>query len=208
MDHQIKKAHADAPIHHLLEKRWSPYVFSDEKISNETLKVLFEAARWAPSSYNDQPWRYIIATKEQPEIYEKIFTCLVEGNQTWAGNAYVLALGVIMKNLSQTGKPNRAALHDLGAASMSLTLEALKQGLFVHQMIGIIPQKVKETFNLPDDAEAYTALAIGHVCDSDEHFDKAADVLKECDHKPRERKPLDEIIFHGSFGEAFKFDLL
>ena len=144
-----KEASPDHPIHELLAKRWSPYAFADRPVSDDDLRSLFEAARWAASSYNEQPWRYIVATKADPEEFERLLSCLVEGNQAWAKAAPVLALGCTSLNFALNGKPNAAAQHDLGLASASLTLEATARGLFVHQMIGILPDRVRELYASP-----------------------------------------------------------
>src|SRR5215467_11266332 len=131
----IKQASPDHPIHELIAKRWSPYAFSDRTVSDDDLKSLFEAARWAASSYNEQPWRYIVATKANAAEFERLLSCLLEGNQAWARAAPVLALGCTSLRFALNGKPNAAAAHDLGLASASLTFEATSRGLFVHQMI-------------------------------------------------------------------------
>src|SRR4030088_1238912 len=116
----IKHAETDHPIHELMAQRWSPYCFSKKLISKEDLRSLFEAARWAASSYNEQPWSYIVARQEQKEEFERLLPCLVEANQRWACNVPVLALGIASLNFSRNNKPNRAAIHDLGAASAFL----------------------------------------------------------------------------------------
>src|SRR3954463_9863012 len=132
-----KQATSDHPVHELIARRWSPYAFADRAVSDAVLRSLFEAARWAASSYNEQPWSYIVATKADPEAFERLLSCLVEGNQAWARAAPVLALGCTSLHFTRNGKPNAAAVHDLGLASASLTLEATVRSLFVHQMIGI-----------------------------------------------------------------------
>src|SRR5688500_16361669 len=135
----LKQAKPEHPIQELLTRRWSPYAFSDRPVSDDDLRSLFEAARWAASSYNEQPWRYIVATKAEPAEFERLVSCLVEGNQGWAKAAPVLAVGCTSLRFAINGKPNAAAVHDLGLASANLTLEATARGLCVHQMIGILP---------------------------------------------------------------------
>ena len=127
----------------VFREAWSPYAFSDRPVSEDDLRSLFEAARWAASSYNEQPWRYIVATRTDTEAFERLVSCLVEGNQPWAKLAPVLALGCTSLNFAANGRPNDAAEHDLGAASACLCLEATARGLFVHQMIGILPDKAR-----------------------------------------------------------------
>jgi len=193
-----KDAHPDHPIHELLAKRWSPYAFSDRPVARETLQSLFEAARWAASSYNEQPWRYIVATKETPEEFERLLSCLVEANQEWAKSAPVLAIGCASLKFARNGKPNAAAIHDLGQASASLTLEATSRGLFVHQMIGILPDRVRELYGVPEDVQPLTGVAIGHLGDSHALSEK----LKTRDLASRQRRPLSEFVFSGRWGEA------
>ncbi len=156
-----KKASTDYPIHELLAERWSPYGFKDRPVSQADLRSLFEAARWAPSSYNEQPWRFLVATQENPAEFARLLSCLVEGNQNWAKAAPVLALGVVSLRFSRTSKDNRAAVHDLGLAAGNLLVEATARGLSVHQMIGILPDKAREVYQIPEHNEAWTAMAIG-----------------------------------------------
>ena len=134
-------ASTDHPVHEFISKRWSPYSFVDRPVETDDLLSLFEAARWAPSSYNEQPWHYIVATKDSPKAFERLLSCLVEGNQIWAKSAPVLALGIAKLNFDYNNKPNRAAIHDLGLAAGNLLFEATARGLYVHQMIGILPER-------------------------------------------------------------------
>ncbi len=191
-----RTAPTEIPIHQTLQERWSPYAFDPQRtVSADDLYALFEAARWMMSSYNAQPWRYIVGTRDRsPELWDKIFHVLVEGNQPWARNAPVLALGIVQHNFEHNGKPNKAAVHDLGAASAGLTFEATSRGLAVHQMIGIDPDQARETFSLRDGLEPFTGLAIGYPGEASVIPDDYA----QRDRKPRERKPLSEIIVAGS----------
>lgn len=191
----VKDARPDHPVHDLIARRWSPYAFADRPVADADLKSLFEAARWAASSYNEQPWRYIVATKADPPAFERLLSCLVEGNQAWAKAAPVLALGCFSLNLAMTGKPNAAAQHDLGLASGNLTFEATARGLCVHQMIGILPDKAREVYRIPDGFRALTGLAIGYAADASTLPEK----LRERDTAPRARKPLAEIVFAGEW---------
>lgn len=188
-------ATADAPVHEFLAKRYSPYVYEDRPVSQEDLTSLFEAARWSASSYNEQPWRYIVATRDNTEEYERLLSCLVEGNQAWARQAPVLALGVVKTTFTHNDKPNRVALHDLGAASASLTFEATSRGLAVHQMGGILPDKAREVYGVPEGYEVVTALAIGYAGTPDDTD------LGRRDRKPRKRRPLAEFVFAGRWDE-------
>jgi nitroreductase len=193
-----KAASPAHPIHELIARRWSPYAFSDRPVSDDDLRSLFEAARWAASSYNEQPWSYIVATKSHPAEFELLLSCLVEGNQLWANAAPVLALGCTSLLFKLNGKPNAAALHDLGLASATLTLEATSRGLFVHQMIGILPEKAREIYHIPEGVQPLTGLAIGYAADADTLPER----LRQRDLAPRSRKLLAEFVFGGAWGRA------
>ncbi len=198
-----KKASTEYPIHELLAERWSPYSFDDRPVAQADLCSLFEAARWAPSSYNEQPWNFLVATKDTPEEYARLLSCLVEGNQAWAKAAPVLALGVVSLRFSRNNKDNRAAVHDLGLAAGNLVVEATARGLCVHQMIGILPDKAREVYQIPEHYEAWTGLAIGYKGDPA----TLPDALKERDLTPRPRKPLSQFVFTGKWGDPSKLVL-
>lgn len=196
-----KQATPAVPINELLQMRWSPYLFSDKPVHSKDLIALFEAARWTPSSYNEQPWQYILATKGQKEAYEKLLSCLVDANQDWAQHAPVLALGIVRHNFLQGNESNRAAIHDLGAASMSICIEAATRGLHVHQMIGIDPDKARRCYQLPENTEAYTALAIGYLG----NLQDANEMYFARDNTPRNRQPTKKFVFSGSWGKPYAF---
>ncbi len=191
-----KKAATDYPIQEVLAVRWSPYAFADKPVPEDELRSLFEAARWAPSSYNEQPWRYIVATRTEPAEFERLLSCLVEGNQAWAKAVPVLALGVVSLRFARNGKENRAAVHDLGLAAGNLLVEATARGLGVHQMIGILPDKAREVYGIPEGYEAWTAIAIGYPGDPK----SLPAPLKERDAAPRQRKRLNEFVFSTEWG--------
>ena len=193
-----RQATPDHPIQPLVSQRWSPYAFADRPVHDDDLRSLFEAARWAASSYNEQPWRYIFATKSNRTQFERLLSCLVEGNQIWARAAPVLALGCISLNFARNGQPNAAAQHDLGLASATLTLEATARGLVVHQMIGIVPDKARELYRIPAGFLPLTGLAIGYVADPA----TLPDNLRGRDLAPRTRRPLAEFVFGGEWGTA------
>jgi nitroreductase len=193
-----KNARPDHPVHDLIAKRWSPYAFADRPVSEGDLRSLFEAARWAASSYNEQPWAYIVATKTDPDAFARLLSCLVEPNQAWATAAPVLALGCTSLQFARNGKPNAAAIHDLGLASANLTFEATARGLVVHQMIGILPDKARELYRIPEAVQPLTALAIGYAADPS----TLPENYRERDLAPRSRKPLNEFIFGGEWGTA------
>jgi nitroreductase len=196
--YEVKKSKTNHPIHEFLAARWSPYAFSDKPVSDADLRSLFEAARWAASSYNEQPWRYIVATKANADEFARLHSCLVEGNQPWTKNAPVLALGCTSLNFALNGKPNAAAQHDLGLASANLVVEATARGLFVHQMIGILPDRARELYKIPADMLPLTGLAIGYVTSPD----ILPEGYKQRDLVPRTRKPLAEFVFRGQWGAA------
>ena len=193
-----KQATPAHPVHDLIARRWSPYAFADRPVSDADLRSLFESARWAASSYNEQPWRYIVATQADPVAFDRLLSCLVEGNRAWAKAAPVLALGCVGLNFILNGKPNAAAEHDLGLASASLTFEATARGLDVHQMIGILPERAREVYRIPDGFRPLTGLAIGYAADPDTLPEK----LRERDLAPRARRPLAEFIFGGEWSTA------
>ncbi len=193
-----RTAKSDHPVHPHIAQRWSPYAFADRTVAPDDLRSLFEAARWAASSYNEQPWNYIVAVREQPEQFAKVLSCLVEPNQAWAKHAPVLALGIVSRNFVKNGKPNKAAEHDLGAASAQLTFEATARGLVVHQMIGIEPSKARTIYGIPEGFDAHTALAIGYAGESS----TLPEALRPRDEAPRQRKPQSEIVFGAKWGAA------
>jgi nitroreductase len=193
----IKKAVTDYPIQHALSDRWSPYGFEDRPVAEADLCSLFEAARWAASSYNEQPWNYLVATREDPREFERLLGCLVEANQAWAKAAPVLVLGVVSLRSAKNNQANRAAVHDLGLAAGNLSVEATARGLSVHQMIGILPDKAREVYQIPAHYEAWTALAIGYKADPA----TLPEALKERDLAPRQRRPLGKFVFTGQWGQ-------
>jgi nitroreductase len=193
----IKEAATDHPILQVLAERWSPYGFADRSVSEADLRSLFEAARWAASSYNEQPWNYLVATRENSREFGRLLSCLVETNQAWAKAAPVLVLGGVRLQFTKNNQDNRAAVHDLGLAAGNLLVEATTRGFSVHQMIGILPDKAREVYQIPEHFEAWTAMAIGYKADPA----KLPNALKERDLAPRQRKPLSEFVFTGQWGQ-------
>lgn len=196
-----ERSSTESRIHAPLAERWSPYAFADRDVQDEDLRRVFEAARWAASSYNEQPWSYVVATRQGAGDYARVLSCLVDANQAWAKAAPVLALGIVHHRFRRNGKENRAAVHDLGLASAGLTIEATTRGLVVHQMIGIHPDKARETFAIPEECEAWTALAIGYRGEPESLPGR----LAERDLAPRTRKPLTEFVFGAKFGSPSPF---
>jgi nitroreductase len=192
-----KIASTDHPIHALLAERWSPYSFDDRTVASADICSLFEAARWAPSSYNEQPWSFIVARKEETDEHARLLSCLVDANQEWAKAAPVLVLCVVSLKFTRNGKDNRAAVHDLGLAAANVVVEATARGLSVHQMIGILPEKAREVYGIPENSEAWTAMAIGYRGDPA----RLPDELRERDLTPRPRKPLSQFVFAARWGD-------
>ncbi len=192
-----RSAPTDVDIHPLLQQRHSPYAFDPQRrVAEEDVRALFEAARWTMSSYNAQPWRYIVGVKARdPDTWQQIHSVLLVGNQPWALNAPVLALGVVEHHFEHNGQSNKAASHDLGAASAYLTLEATARGLVVHQMIGIDPDKARAVFGIDGSLEPLTALAIGYTGTPED----IPETYAERDTKPRVRKPVSDLILRGGF---------
>lgn len=193
-----KPAETSAPVHDLIRHRWSPRAFDSRPVEPEKLHSLFEAARWAASSYNAQPWFFIVATKADKENYKKILDSFVEFNQGWANSAPVLALSAARMKFEHNGSPNNHAFHDVGQAAANLALEAANLGLQIHQMAGILPDKARQIFSIPEGYEAVAGIAIGYPGDPETLPDK----LREQEHAPRSRKPLDSFVFTGSWGKA------
>jgi nitroreductase len=195
-DVMSKQAATDYPVHELIANRWSPYGFDDRLIPWDDIWSLLEALRWAPSSYNEQPWSYILARRDQADDFARVLSCLVEGNQAWAKAASVLMLCCTSLTFSRNGQPNAAATHDLGLAAGNLCLEATARGISVHQMIGILPDRAREVFAIPDGVQPLTAMAIGYAAAPD----KLPDKLKQRDTAPRNRKPIRDFVFAGTWG--------
>jgi nitroreductase len=187
----LKHATPDHPIHELLSRRWSPYAFADGDVSAE-------AARWAASSYNEQPWSFVVATRHEPDAFQRVLSCLVEGNQAWARHAPVLALGVARDTFSRNDRPNAAARHDLGLATGNLLTEATARELAVHPMIGILPDRARQLFEIPDHSTALTGLAIGYAGDPG----TLPEGLRDRDSAPRTRRELAEFVFGERWGAA------
>jgi nitroreductase len=192
-----KRASTDYPVHELVAARWSPYAFQDRPVPEADLLSVFEAARWAASSFNEQPWTYLVATKETPHQFQQMLSCLIEFNQVWAKAAPVLALGIVRLRFARNGQANRAAVHDLGLAAGNLLVEATARGLCVHQMLGILPDKAREIFAIPDGYEAWTGIAIGYRGDPL----NLPDTLQERERLPRQRKQLRQFVFSGKWGQ-------
>lgn len=178
-------------------ERWSARSFAGREVSPETLRKIFEAARWTASAYNEQPWRFIVARKGEA-VYEKISAALIGFNQSWAGAAPVLILGVAKAKFTHNGTDNAWALYDLGAASSYLALQATALGLTTHQMAGYDQAAARKALSIPEEYALGAVIALGY------QGDPAAlgnEQLIDLETKPRDRKPLGEIVF-SAWGEA------
>lgn len=191
-----KSAETDVPIHELLARRWSPRAFAEQPVEQEQLHSLFEAARWAPSSSNEQPWRFIVATKDDQAAYDRHLACLLEGNRKWAFRAPVLILSVARLDFEDDGKPNRHAFHDTGLALENLLLQAAALGLVAHPMAGFDIEKARADLKIPSGYEPVAMIAVGHPGE----LGLLPDYLQQRELKPRERKPLAEILYAGQWG--------
>jgi nitroreductase len=186
-------------IQELLEKRFSPYGFSSRPVEAEKLHKLFEAARSAPSSYNEQPWRFVVATRQDAEAFGRLLEALVEQNREWARHAPVLVLSVAKLNFTHNGRPNRHAWYDVGQAAAYLTLQATELGLYVHQMAGFDAGKARQLLGIPEGYEPAAMMAVGYLGEPE----SVQEPRRPQDRSRRGRKPLDSLFFKGTWGEPW-----
>lgn len=209
-------------VHDFIRGRWSPLAFSNRTVEQEKLLTLLEAARWAPSSYNQQPWSFIVATKDHPADYELLLNCVFHENKRWAQNAPVLILSVAKHNFDlpnpvnpddtienlmhlvakidakKGGEGNPHAFHDVGMAVENLTIQAIALDLFVHHMAGFYSDKAKSLFHIPQGYEPVSIMAIGYLGDSQ----KLPEELRLRERQPRIRKPLKDFVFVQRWGNS------
>lgn len=196
---QHKRAEADHPIEEVFVKRYSPYAFEPRSVEVEKLRSVLEAARWAASSFNEQPWAFMVAQRQDEASFARMVGCLVEANQGWAQHAGVLMIAATKRHFSRNNKPNRVCEHDVGLAAGNLTTQATHLGLAVHQMAGIDVTKTRHAYGIPEGWDPITAIAIGYAADPDKGDDEE---LAQRDRTPRTRKKLAEFVFGQKFGEA------
>jgi len=185
-----KPADTRYPLHELIAERWSPRSFDARPVEREKLGSLFEAARWAPSCFNEQPWTFLVATRDDAEGFERLASCLVEGN-AWAKEAPVLVLSVAKASFERNGKPNRHAQHDVGLAVENLVLQAECEGLASHQMGGFDSAAARTALAIPEGYAPMAMIALGYPGEADQ----LPEALAERERAPRQRKALGSIVF-------------
>jgi len=190
-----KLAETSYPVHPLVAARWSPRAFDARSVPLELLGSLLEAARWAPSSGNEQPWRFVVARREDTEAFARLASCLVPGNQRWAPAAPVLVLTSACLQFERTGAPNRHALHDTGLALANLLLEATARGLAAHPMAGFDVEAARAAAGVPADFEPVAMVAIGYRGAAE----SLPEDLRAREVAPRRRRPLRDLAFAGTW---------
>lgn len=199
MSFPSKKAETAHEILPVLAERWSPRAFSEKEVEVEKLLRIFEAARWAPSSSNEQPWRFLLARKGE-EHYDRLMEGVNASNQKWAWTAPVLGFTVAQKKFARNGRENKHRRHDIGLAMGNILVQAMKEGLYVHQMAGIEPQRIMDNFRLdPNEHDVVTAFVIGYFDPS--RLEDMDERYGESERAPRSRKKLEDIVFGNEFGK-------
>ena len=194
-----KKIDTKATIHELIAARWSGRAYnSDKPVTQQQISSLIEAARWAPSCYGDQPWRFIIFDKTTNlSAWEKALACLAEGNQSWAKQAPLLLLGCADTLMSKNAKPNRWGQYDTGAAAENICLQASALGLMAHQMGGFDVELARQTFAVPDQFSLMSMMAIGYQLAEDE----IPDDIKDREYNARMRNSIEDNFFDGTWDQ-------
>jgi len=182
----------------VVSQRWSPRAFAPRAIEVDELSTLFEAARWAPSCYNDQPWSFLVTRRGTDASYEHLLSCLMAANQAWAATAPVLVLNTVRKNFTHNGKPNRWAFYDLGLAVGNLLSQATRLDLLVHQMAGFGAELAQRTLGVPEDHEAVAVMAIGYLGDPAQ----LPAGMEEKSPAQRERKALSDVVYAGQWRQG------
>ena len=193
-----KPALADHPIHEMMKRRWSPRAFEPRPMPRADILTLLEAARWAASSFNQQPWHFLVATRDDEERFAQLLDCLVPGNQVWARNASLLILTVTKRTFDHNDSPNSCCVHDIGLAACQLVLQATELGYATHQMAGIEPDKIREVYGVPEDYDPVTGIAVGYAGDPD----SLSDDLREMELEARTRRPFNEFVFADRWGQS------
>jgi nitroreductase len=195
---QVKHGKSEVPLEDLFLRRWSPRAFADTPVDTDTLKAIFSAGQWAASSFNEQPWRFVVGRKGD-SVWQRIFESLVPANQSWTKAAPVLFASFAKKTFSHSGAANRVAQHDVGAASAQISLKATIRGLHTHGMAGFDPAKLAKSLDVPDDFEAVACWALGYRGDPEALNEQQ----KQMELSERKRKTLAEIVFSDWESPAF-----
>jgi nitroreductase len=191
-----KIAETQVPSHEVIRRRWSPRAFAPLPVEHDKLLSLFEAARWAASASNEQPWAFLVATQDDAKNYEGMLGVLVDFNRSWADKAPILILTVAHTQFEKDGRPNRHAFYDLGQAAANLSLQATALGLTTHQMAGFNAEAARERFAIPQGWEPASVIAVGYPGDPDLLTEK----LRERETARRQRKPLETFVYSGAWG--------
>ena len=184
-------------VHDLFRSRWSPRAFAGRPVSNQDLRTILEAGRWAASSYNEQPWRFVVARKSDGPLYDKVLGVLLPFNQAWAKSAPVLIITAAKQTFTHNGTPNLHAMHDAGAALAHIALQATALGLRAHAMAGFDREKARIELGIPEGYEPAAAVALGYPGSPDD----LPSPYRERELAPRARKPLDDLVFGGHWNE-------
>jgi len=194
----VEETPAQPGLHPLIAQRCTRRAFSSRLVESDALKSLLEAARWAPSSMNEQPWSFIIATRDRPTEFQRLLQCLLEFNVRWAQHAPVLLLAIAKLNFAVSGESNRHAFYDVGQAMAALTYQAIASGLNVCQMAGFDVPKARSTFSIPADYEPVVAAAIGYQGDPTILPEK----VQQKELAPRRRNSLEQFVFENKWGQT------
>ena len=191
-----KHAATQTPIHDLIGRRWSPRAFSAQPVEPDKLLSVLEAARWAPSSRNGQPWAYLVATREDQKGFDDLLSVLMTTNRAWAQKAPVLILALAHTLWTKEGTPNRLGVYDLGQATTNLVTQATAIGLVTHQMGGFDAEAARELFRVPAGWEPICVIALGYAG----KVEDLPEAMRERELAQRQRKPLEEFVFSGTWG--------
>ena len=191
-DMSVKHGKPEWPVEELLLQRWSPRAFATDPISDDDLRTIFTAGSWAASSYNEQPWRFVLGRRGDA-VWQRIFDALMELNQRWTQAAPVLFASFAKLHFSHNGSPNKVAVHDVGAASAQIALQAAALGLQVHGMAGFDGERLAQSFGLGEDYKPVACWAMGRPGDPE----SLPEELRKGELAPRQRKPLSQFVFAG-----------
>lgn len=193
----MAEAIAQYTVLDVIRDRWSPVIFSPETVEPEKLASVFEGARWAPSSRNEQPWSFLVARKEEPEEFARMLGCLVPGNVNWAQHVPVLMISVAKLRFDHNQQSNRYAFHDTGIATGFLMLQAASLGLLAHGMGGFEPEKARQLYGIPETHEAVAAIALGYPGD-----DREAQAELRKRNVRKSRRSFEQFVFAGHWAQA------